>query len=113
MEPWGSPYIKAVKVTAARACIVDHLAASLEFGKCELEDFEFWGRRFLELKVHRKKFVWYFLLLMNFGRASMIDSRRFLGLLMEKGGLTTSSRKRERSLDLSRSMRGCRGPVMN
>jgi hypothetical protein len=49
--------VKAVKVAAAHASIIDHLAMSPEFGKCELEDFEIWGRKFLELKVHRRHFV--------------------------------------------------------
>jgi hypothetical protein len=49
--------VKAVKVAAARASIVDHLAASPEFGKCEAEDFEVWGRKFLELKVRQKYYV--------------------------------------------------------
>jgi hypothetical protein len=43
--------VKAVKVAAVRSSIVDHLTASPEFGKCELEDFELWGRKFIELKV--------------------------------------------------------------
>jgi hypothetical protein len=51
----SSQSVKAVKVAADRSSIVDHLAASPEFGKCELEDFEIWGRKFLELKVRRKK----------------------------------------------------------
>jgi hypothetical protein len=46
--------VKAVKVAAARSSIVDHLAASPENGKCEAEDFEIWGKKFLELKVRRK-----------------------------------------------------------
>jgi hypothetical protein len=53
----SSQSIKAIKVAAARSSIVDHLAASPEYGKCELEDFELWGRKFLELKVRRKFFA--------------------------------------------------------
>jgi hypothetical protein len=53
----SSQSVKAVKVAAARTSIVDHLAASPEFGKCEVEDFEIWGRKFLELKVRRKIYI--------------------------------------------------------
>jgi hypothetical protein len=49
--------VKAVKVVAACASIINHLVALPEFGKCKAKDFEVWGRKFLDLKVCCKIFV--------------------------------------------------------
>jgi hypothetical protein len=60
MSSSSSFSVKAVKVAAACTLIVDHLTASPEYGKCELEDFVIWGKKFLELKVRWKNYVIFF-----------------------------------------------------
>jgi hypothetical protein len=56
----SSQSVKAVKVTATCSSIVNYLAALLEHGKCEAEDFGIWGQKFLELKVSQKTYVLFF-----------------------------------------------------